>query len=122
MRILRILFSLEGRVNRLQFWLAVFIMGLFTTAIFATIRFVGDGNDQPTRVARAVLFCFWLFIFGWTLIAISTKRWHDMGHSGSLTLLWLVPLIGWLLVLGCLGFLEGTKGRNKHGRDPSEPT
>ena len=47
------------------------------------------------------------------------KRLHDCGHSGLWSLLFLVPIFGWIaVVLMCAR--EGTPGPNRAGRAPLE--
>ena len=114
MRILKMLFSLEGRINRVQFWCALAIIATFSGLMFSAVRFVsgsGPTDAQSTRVMSAIVFCLGLFVFAWTLIAVSTKRWHDMKLSGLMSLLWLIPLVGPLVVIGWLGF---GRGKNRH--------
>jgi uncharacterized membrane protein YhaH (DUF805 family) len=115
MRVLRILFSLEGRINRLQFWLTLLGIAAFTTVMFTAIEHL-RGNNRP---ALAVVFTVWLGIFIWTMVAVSTKRWHDMDLSGLMSLLWLIPFVGPLIVIGWLGFGPGKTGVRRHRRRSS---
>ena len=115
MHIGKVLFSLEGRINRLQFWLSLLAIAGFTTAMFVGGRHVSAIGGQIARVAGVLLFCLWLFVFGWTLVAVSIKRWHDMNLSGMMTLLWLIPLIGPIVVIGWLGFGPGKSRHRKVG-------
>ena len=50
-------------------------------------------------------------------IAVSVRRLHDLGKSGWLLLIVLIPVIGgiWLLVLMCI---EGNPGKNAYGANP----
>lgn len=54
-------------------------------------------------------------------LAVSVRRLHDQDRTGWLLLLWFIPVLGWfaLLVLMCL---EGTRGPNRFGPDPKNPT
>jgi len=45
------------------------------------------------------------------------RRWHDLGKSGWLSLLMLIPLLN-LLVLIFLWVKKGTDGPNAYGDDP----
>ena len=51
------------------------------------------------------------------LIAVSVRRLHDIGNSGWLFLLILVPLVGTILAI-VLGCVDGTSGPNQYGPDP----
>jgi uncharacterized membrane protein YhaH (DUF805 family) len=114
MRVFRILFALEGRINRLEFWLGLAIIATFTALMFTAVRHVYAIGGQTGRVMAALVFCAWLFVFGWTLVAVSTKRWHDMDLSGLMSLLWLIPLAGPPIVIGWLGFVPGKGARRRH--------
>ena len=45
------------------------------------------------------------------------RRLHDTDRSGAWALLYLVPVIGWLVLFG-FACLEGTSGSNRYGNDP----
>jgi uncharacterized membrane protein YhaH (DUF805 family) len=111
MRIIEILFSLEGRINRLQFWVALLAVAAVSSEVFILGRDVYAMGGQACKLAWVLMFCSMLFFCGWTTIAISTKRWHDMNLSGLMTLLWLIPLVGAVIVIVWLGFGPGKRGR-----------
>jgi len=119
MRIVKILFSLEGRINRAEFWVGLASIALFTVVMLSLGRHVYAMGGQGARVLGAVVYCAWLFVFGWTLVAVSTKRWHDMNLSGLMTLLWLIPFVGPIIVIGWLGFGSGKHSRRRHHSDLS---
>ncbi|MBC1032882.1 DUF805 domain-containing protein, partial [Escherichia coli] len=50
-------------------------------------------------------------------IALCVRRLHDTDRSGAWALLYLVPIIGWL-VLFVFACLEGNSGSNRYGNDP----
>ncbi len=54
-------------------------------------------------------------------LAVAVRRLHDQDKSGWLLLLVLIPVLGWfaLFVLMCL---DGTRGPNRFGPDPKNPT
>jgi uncharacterized membrane protein YhaH (DUF805 family) len=114
MHFVEVLFSLEGRINRLQFWLALITIAIFTTVMFIAVRQVYALGGQSARVIGAIVFCLWLSVFGWTLVAVSTKRWHDMDLSGMMSLLWLIPLVGAVIVIAWLGFGPGRADHRRH--------
>jgi uncharacterized membrane protein YhaH (DUF805 family) len=114
MRMVKILFSLEGRINRVEFWVSLVTITLFTMLMLSLGRHVYAMGAQWARVLGAVVLCAWFFVFAWTLVAVSTKRWHDMNLSGLMTLLWLIPLIGPIIVIGWLGFGPGKHSRRRH--------
>ena len=50
-------------------------------------------------------------------LSVSVRRLHDVGKSGWLLLLWLIPLLGWLYLL-YLYLQPGIVGPNAYGADP----
>lgn len=53
----------------------------------------------------------------WSSLALTVKRWHDVGMTGWFALLTLPPFANFMMfVLLCL--LPGTNGANRHGSDP----
>lgn len=53
-------------------------------------------------------------------IAVGVRRLHDIGKSGWMLLVALIPLVGaiWLIILFCK---EGDSGPNEYGADPKNP-
>ena len=119
MTLAKVLFSLQGRISRGTFWavcLALFamncIVGILVRAVGPVLVVaLGEG------VAWAFL-CLWLAVCTWVGLATQVKRWHDMGRSGWMVLLNLVPAIGHLVSLVWLGSVKGTKGPNRYGDEP----
>ena len=57
-------------------------------------------------------------------VALQVKRWHDLGYTGWLIVLALIPFLNLLylvVALVCLGCIEGTRGPNQYGPDPLAP-
>jgi uncharacterized membrane protein YhaH (DUF805 family) len=54
----------------------------------------------------------------WIGLAVQIKRWHDRDKSGWWALMNLVPIVGQIWVLVECGFLRGTEGVNRFGKDP----
>ncbi|MBR3631693.1 MAG: DUF805 domain-containing protein [Elusimicrobiaceae bacterium] len=102
------LFSWEGRICRRQYLLA-FILIVFGTAILAAGVSDGRGSEGAAQVL--------MFLAQLALIPTQIKRLHDIGWSGWIILLALIPGINLILGLGLFLF-SGTKGPNKYGEDP----
>jgi len=114
---LRKLFSFEGRINRSQFWGIIAGLVLFTVAVWSLMSVIPSA-EQNDRALRAVIVSCWMALMIWLTITTSARRFHDMGYPTLMILLWLLPFVGPLLVMGWLGCVPGTKGRNKYGREP----
>ncbi len=114
-----LLFSFEGRVNRMPYWGVVLVMIVLGSGLnFA----VGDfGPGRPMTAGPAILETIVFALFLWVGLAVQIKRWHDRDKSGWWALLNLLPIIGSIWIFIECGFLRGTHGRNRFGPDPLGP-
>jgi uncharacterized membrane protein YhaH (DUF805 family) len=137
MSVLEILFSFEGRVRRLVYWLV-------PVAFVATAWVVMLGAFKfGAGLLMVVIFVAIVVLGAWMSLAIAVKRLQDRDKSGHW--LWLFYLTPTLLSLAAatagakgipgiglsilsliislwgfieLGFLRGTTGGNIYGEDP----
>jgi uncharacterized membrane protein YhaH (DUF805 family) len=99
---------LRGRIPRSTYWRAM---------LFACAAFIVAFLFLDTNVSRAsTLFLYPPFF--WVLLALSAKRYHDLGRSAAWLLLLAIPLVGVAWVAFELGFRRGTRGENRYGPDP----
>jgi uncharacterized membrane protein YhaH (DUF805 family) len=118
----------SGRSRRKEYWLFFLFYWLVSIAfdiIFGTPEYTRAGYfvDFSTTLSSAGsmaqnLLGLVSFIPG---LAVAVRRLHDQDRSGWLLLLAFIPFLGWfaLLVFMCL---EGTRGTNRFGPDPVNPT
>jgi len=50
-------------------------------------------------------------------LSVGARRLHDTNRSGWLQLLWIVPVIGWIVAIVFL-VQEGASGANAYGDEP----
>jgi uncharacterized membrane protein YhaH (DUF805 family) len=95
----------SGRATRSEFWYFVLINFIVTIVLGVVDKSMGLGGILGIVYGLAVL------IPG---IAVGARRLHDIGKSGWMQLIILIPLIGliWLIVLFAL---ESYPGKNKYG-------
>lgn len=130
--LLRLLFSIQGRINRQQFWL-IQLGGLAGMIVFSFVAaavgrllifFVNDftgGAIGPTGEYTGIFIVVPIVLtYVWINLASTIKRYHDRGKPGSWILLSLVPYVGSFAVLVECGFLPGTPGRNQYGPNPDD--
>jgi uncharacterized membrane protein YhaH (DUF805 family) len=127
--------SLDGRIPRKTFWLAVLVMVVISWILqFIVFAIFGGGamtavdpNLTPEAQAAAMQQAMSgmmlplgivILLTLWPSICIYAKRWHDRNKSGWWSLIMFVPIIGGIWLLVELGFLRGTEGPNKYGPDP----
>jgi len=103
-----LLFSFNGRIGRTVFFITlVLLWSVFFNANFLLDHFLGDWS--------AVL----LYVpFLWSVIALSVKRYHDVGKGSKYLLLLLAPVIGPVWVFFELLLRKGMPGNNKYGESP----
>jgi len=77
-----------------------------------------ENTGQVGYIAARILFILPLVVLTWVVLAVEVKRWHDIGNSGWMVLMCLVPIWGNLTRFVCCAFTKGTRGRNKYGEDP----
>ena len=106
-------FTFSGRIPREAFWgMTIMTSILCLFVYFITIKIVPDAlHNQPTLIFFGVVAALAL----WTTLALQAKRWHDLGKSGWLVLINLIPVVGTLISLFLLGFRSSKPGANKFG-------
>ncbi|MEO6718101.1 MAG: DUF805 domain-containing protein [Novosphingobium sp.] len=124
-------FDFSGRSRRKEYWLYT----LFTVLVFVAIVAVGlagmpwsemsnhSANPQPGPLLWGAIGTGAVFWLGTLIpsIAVTVRRFHDQNQSGWLYLLGLIPYVGGLVLIVFM-CLEGTRGENRFGPDPKDPS
>ena len=121
----QLLFSFEGRIGRMPFWITTFAMILIgiaaSVAMFGAAILSGDPSAlgaSPGAMGGAL--SIGALVVGlamlWIGLAVQAKRWHDLDKSAWWILINLVPVIGGLVTLVMCGFLAGTPAPNRFGQ------
>ena len=103
-------FGFRGRISRKEYWLH-YALPLCVVPIFGAVI---DGAAKANGVVSLIIALILLV----PSLAGAVKRVHDRDRSGWFLLIWLIPLIGSIWMVVELGFLRGTNGPNRFGRDP----
>jgi uncharacterized membrane protein YhaH (DUF805 family) len=106
----------NGRARRKEYWMFVLFNILFLIAVSIIDNVVGTTIDELPYGLFYCLYALAVLIPG---LAVGVRRLHDVGKSGWMMLIALIPIVGgiWLLVLFCL---EGVTGQNEYGSNPKE--
>ena len=120
MPILSTLFSFRGRINRKTFWLGgilpVYVIGF---ALGALVPYMpSKANEVASGLMLRVLILALLALLVYMWFAVIVKRCHDVGKSGWLSLLTLIPILGFVF-FWWLGLSRGEPYANRHGTSPS---
>lgn len=116
-KLLWIIWSYKGRINRKTFWISYILMFL----VISFFREIDQGilihlmPEYPMALLRIIL----AGVVIYPLIPITFKRLHDTNSSGWSFFICIIPIIGQFYTLIQCGFISGTKGRNCYG-DPPE--
>jgi nitrate/nitrite transporter NarK len=132
------LFSCTGRVPCSSFWGTMLLTGILTAFVFlmTTLIVVPNGriyvSGESARQVAVKIFVApnsfvpilafrigWLALMAWVCVALQIKRWHDLGKTGWLVLLNLLPGVGSLISLVVLGFFKSTASAARFGNDSS---
>ena len=116
--------NFSGRARRSEFWFFMLFHFIFMIALMFLANFfngfglIGDDPDLMESLPLLMFGIYFAAVFIPTL-AVTARRLHDMGKSGTWVFIYFVPLIGgiWLLVLL---FSDSEYGRNKWGYNPKE--
>ncbi|MFQ5546391.1 MAG: DUF805 domain-containing protein [Acidiferrobacterales bacterium] len=101
-----LLFSFDGRINRMSYWMSW--IGFVPLAFMAMAI---ANNEEIPELYRVIV----VLVMVWPLLAVQTKRWHDIDMSAWCLLVILIPVVGPLIALFMNGFLPGTHGENRFG-------
>ena len=95
----------QGRSGRKEFWYFV-LFYIIVSAILSVIDglvFGGAGGAMSSGGFTAQSYSPLSSVFGLASlipgIAVSVRRLHDTGRSGFWYFLWLLPIIGWIILL-----------------------
>ncbi len=100
----------NGRATRSEYWY-FFLLNLVIAIAVGIVAYLIGFEELSFLYGLAVLVPTW---------AVTVRRLHDIGRSGWMILISLIPLVGsiWLLVLMCL---DSSPAENKYGPNPKMP-
>lgn len=114
--------TFSGRAPRSEFWwwaLFVFLanigLGIVDIALFGSTTTTGSSISGTTDFSPLSN----IFSLATLLpsLAVTVRRLHDRDKTGWWWFLWLIPLVGWIILIVWLA-TEGTRGANRYGPDP----
>lgn len=111
----------KGRARRKEYWFFALFNILFAMVAMLIDNLLGSTLNLGSGITLPygyvyIIYSLAMFIPG---IAVAVRRLHDVGKSGWMFFIILIPLIGaiWLLVLL---FTDSNKGENKYGPNPKK--
>lgn len=101
----------DGRSTRSEYW-SFSLIGFIIQILFNQYDIQSNlWNDEYSIGVTSTIFYLVIFV---PSLAVSWRRLHDIGKSGWMTLLWLVPVVGWIWILILL-FTPSQDGDNGYG-------
>ncbi|AZO84865.1 hypothetical protein BOO88_03955 [Stutzerimonas stutzeri] len=114
-------FSFDGRIGRLRFLAWTLVLTLVLSAVcgvFALVALALIGADSTAGLILGGLLALILFVgFAFVSIQITVQRLHDVGWSGWLWLLNLVPFVGSFFPFVIM-VVPGNELANRYGPPP----
>ena len=103
----------SGRSRRKEFWMFV----LFTFVVEIVLAIIGTYNTALGIGLLSGLFYLAILV---PSIALNTRRLHDIGKSGWFQLLFIIPIVGFILWIIWM-VRDSDDGVNKYGPSPKAP-
>jgi uncharacterized membrane protein YhaH (DUF805 family) len=102
----------SGRIGRIGYLLGIlYVLSYFIVPIILTLLV---RSSKIVNIVTVLMDAVGLLALFPALISLQIRRWHDLDQSGWMTLLGLVPIVGFLASLA-LFVIPGTTGENKYG-------
>ena len=118
LKVLKQYADFNGRARRKEYWMFV----LFNT-LFSILAMIFDNvfGIAIEGIGYGPIYLLYVLAMMIPSLAVAVRRLHDVGKSGWMILISLIPIIGgiWLLVLFVT---DGNLGENEHGANPKEMT
>ena len=110
--------TFTGRARRSEYWYFVLFNGIFSIVAMILDNVLGIALEGIGYGPLYGLYLLAMLIPG---LAVVVRRLHDVGKSGWMLLITLIPLIGviWLLVLL---LTDSNSEENLYGANPKEET
>ncbi|MEC9683220.1 DUF805 domain-containing protein [Escherichia marmotae] len=110
LKVLKNYVGFRGRARRKEYWMFILVNIIFTFVLGLLDKMLGwqraGGEGILTTIYGILVFLPW-----WAV------RLHDTDRSAWWVLLFLIPVIGWLIII-VFNCQAGTPGENRFGPDP----
>jgi uncharacterized membrane protein YhaH (DUF805 family) len=98
----------KGKIGRKQYWLRVLgfsIAGIAAFTVPIVVEAINNVQDVPANPPGLIIGLFYLFgmvIFIGGPVLSAPPRLRDLGHSGWMALIGVIPIIGFFCIVGLL--------------------
>ena len=111
----------SGRARRKEYWMFLLFNLIFafvwTILLMIVFTLAKSGNPPAIEIAVNIAYLSYGILIMLPSLSLAVRRLHDVGKSGWMLFIMLIPFIGgiWLLVLM---LIDGQQGDNKYGPNP----
>ena len=113
--------TFSGRARRSEFWFFALFNMIFAIVAMGIDNVLGTTIKMGYGVSLPYGYIYLIYVLAVFIpgLSVSVRRLHDVGKSGWMYFIVLIPIIGaiWLLVLF---FTDSQVGSNKWGENPKE--
>ena len=113
LKVLKNYIGFGGRARRKEYWMFVLVSFVLAGVLSIIDKMLGWERASGEGVLASI---YGLLVLLPTL-AVQFRRLHDTDRSAWWLLIWLIPIIGWLVIL-VFNCQNGTQGENRFGPDP----
>lgn len=109
----------QRTARRTEYWLFVLTNAVITFILQTGVQYFSDEFGHVFGFGHVLNIIAWLFSIFILIpgLAVSFRRIHDRGRSAWWLLLYIIPLIGWL-VLFIMFLGDSQPGPNRYGPNP----
>lgn len=112
-------FRYENRLNRKRYFIRSLQLTLLVAIAMRIVTLIDQGKNEMLSMVGAGILLAVVGASMVSMICLNTRRLHDLGRSGIIGVLVVIPYFNILLYL-YLFFFKGTEGPNLYGPDPLE--
>ena len=116
LKVLKQYADFSGRARRKEYWMFTLFNIIFIVVATVLDNVLGLTAGELPYGVFYFLYALAILIPG---LAVTVRRLHDVGKSGWMLLVVLIPLVGaiWLLILEVT---DSNPGENQYGQNPKE--
>ena len=114
--------TFDGRARRTEYWMFVLFNALFCIAAIILDNLLGLNFSRTVYGVEVGMYYGWIYTIDGLVVllpnfAVGVRRLHDIGKSGWLLLVSLIPIVGGIILLVFM-CTNGQKDENQYGPDP----
>lgn len=106
-------FDFKGRSRRREFWMFMLIASVLAAGLVIIETLLGLQLAQDIGILSTI----YALAIAAPTASVTIRRLHDTGRSGWWSLLYLVPVIGWVALIAFTLF-NSDLGANAYGKSP----